>query len=91
VMASYSYRMSPKWVSAVSAAVDVGGNGSISQNVQLTRVGESFLLSLGLNVDHNRDNVGASFMVEPRFLPGGSTLGRAGGASVPLAGLYGLE
>ncbi|MDZ4781819.1 MAG: organic solvent tolerance protein OstA [Planctomycetia bacterium] len=91
VMASYSYRMSPKWVSAISTAVDVGGNGSIGQNVQLTRVGESFLMTMGLNVDHNRDNVGFSFMVEPRFLPGGSTLGRAGGATVPLAGLYGLE
>jgi hypothetical protein len=91
VLASYSYRMSPKWVSAVSTAVDVGGNGNIGQTVQLTRVGESFLVSLGLNIDHYRDNVGVGFMIEPRFLPGGTTLGRAGGASIPLAGLYGLE
>jgi hypothetical protein len=91
LLGAYSYRMSPKWVSAVSTAVDIGGNGNIGQSVQLTRVGESFLVTLGLNVDHSRDNVGASFVIEPRFLPGGSTLGRAGGAMIPLAGLYGLE
>lgn len=91
LLSAFSYRMSPKWVSAVSTAVDVAGNGNIGQAVQLTRIGESFLVSATFNVDHSRNNVGAGFVIEPRFLPGGTTLGRAGGTMIPLAGLYGLE
>lgn len=69
INASYTYQMSPKWLSAVGASVDVGGNGNIGQNISITRVGESFLMSLGVNVDSYKDNVGLTFLVEPRFLP----------------------
>jgi len=87
---AYTYHMSPKWISTVGAAVDVGGNGNIGQRVTITRVGESFLMSVGFNVDENKDNIGATFMIEPRFLPGGP-LAQQGGTDVPVAGLYGLE
>jgi hypothetical protein len=90
VIAAYSYRMSPKWVSSISASMDVAGNGNIGQAVSITRIGESFLVSLGMNVDAGKDNVGAMFLVEPRFLPS-TRLGRAGGAQVPIAGINGLE
>lgn len=90
LVASYSYRMTPKWISTISTSVDVSGNGNIGQNVSLTRVGESLLVSLGMNVDAYKDNVGVSFMIEPRFLPGGN-LSALGGGRIPVAGLYGLE
>jgi hypothetical protein len=40
--------------------------------------------------DHGRNNVGASIMVEPRFLPKGR-LGRLAGAPLPPVGATGLE
>jgi hypothetical protein len=56
----------------------------------LTRVGESFLFSVGATVDQSKNNVGVSVMLEPRFMPR-NTLGRVGGAQIPLAGQNGLE
>jgi hypothetical protein len=71
-------------------SVDLRGDGNIGQNFGLLRIGESLLISAGLNVDAARDNVGVSLAVEPRFLPKGR-LGRVGGARIPVAGAYGLE
>ncbi|MEX0585314.1 MAG: organic solvent tolerance protein OstA, partial [Pirellulales bacterium] len=88
--ASYSYRMSPKWVSAIGTSVDIGGGGNIGQAISLTRIGESFLTSFGFNVDASKGNVGLVFSVEPRFLPR-SRLGNVGGVAIPPAGLMGLE
>jgi hypothetical protein len=90
VKASYSYRLSPKWVSVASATVDVAGDGNIGNYLGLTRVGESFLVSFGFNVDAGKENIGFTLAVEPRFIPS-STLGRAGGAQIPPAGAMGLE
>jgi hypothetical protein len=87
---SYSYRMSPKWVSSVSAAIDLRSQGNIGENVTITRVGESFLISGGFHADVSRGSYGASFSIEPRFLPK-TRLGHAGGARIPTAGAYGLE
>lgn len=87
---SYSYWMTPKWVSSFGMAVDFGRDGNIGQNFSITRIGESMLLSAGVNVDPARNNVGASFIVEPRFLPK-SRLRHAGGVNIPLSGAMGLE
>jgi len=87
---SYSYWMSPKWISSFGMSVDLGGSGNIGQNFTVTRIGESLLISAGLNVDATRGTVGANFSIEPRFLPKGR-LGNVGGARVPVAGAYGLE
>jgi len=87
---SYSYRMSPKWVSAFGMSIDLGDTGNIGQRLTITRIGESLLVSAGFSIDATRGDVGAVFSIEPRFLPK-TRLGRAGGASVPVAGTYGLE
>lgn len=87
---SYSYRLSPKWISSFTSAIDFGDGGNIGQSFWLTRVGESLLVSLGANVDSSRGSWGIGFSVEPRFL-GRSRLPVPGGVRIPPAGAYGLE
>jgi hypothetical protein len=87
---SHTYRMSDKWVMSFGSSYDIAHNRNIGQNLSFTRVGESFLVSAGFNVDTSRDSVGVHFAVEPRFLPK-NRLGRVGGAQIPVAGAYGLE
>jgi hypothetical protein len=89
LIASYSYRMSPKWVGTLGASLDLTGE-SIGQSAVLTRVGESFLVSLRLYNDVSKDNFGFSFNIEPRFLRL-DTLGTRAGSLVPPAGVLGLE
>ncbi|MCC6511623.1 MAG: organic solvent tolerance protein OstA, partial [Pirellulaceae bacterium] len=84
------YRLNEKWVAAGGAAWDFGSVGSIGQSLSLTRIGESALVQLGVNVDSGRDNVSFSFNIEPRFLPSGR-IGTAGGQLITPAGLYGVE
>jgi len=87
---SYTYWMSPKWLSSFGTSIDLGGQGNIGQNFSVTRVGESFLISAGCNVDASRNSVGAFFCIEPRFLPKGR-LGNIAGAKIPPTGANGLE
>ena len=67
--ASYSYVMSPKWISAVSTAYDLGQHQNRGQAVTLTRVGADFLIHIGANVDTTRNNYGFGLSIEPRFAP----------------------
>ncbi|MBM3999113.1 MAG: LPS-assembly protein LptD [Planctomycetes bacterium] len=85
-----AYRMSEKWILSAGASFDLGPTGNIGQTVALTRIGESALVRLGLNIDEGRDNVGLVFAIEPRFLPS-SRLGNIGGVQLPPAGAMGLE
>ncbi|MEQ1824401.1 MAG: organic solvent tolerance protein OstA [Pirellula sp.] len=87
---SFNYRMNEKWVAVGGTTVDLGKTGNIGQSLGLTRIGESFLIRVGANVDSGRDNVSYNFNIEPRFL---STrgLGVVAGQLIPPAGLYGLE
>ena len=85
-----SYRMSDKWILSAGGAVDLGPTGNIGQTIAFTRIGESFLVKAGFRADVSRGNVGAVFVIEPRFLPT-SRLGRIAGLQVPPAGAYGLE
>ena len=87
--ASYTYRMSPKWASSFGTALNLRGM-NIGQNFQLTRIGESFLMTFGFNVDYSRNNVGVTFNLEPRFLSRTQFASRTG-LDVPMAGAYGLE
>ena len=87
--AAISYRMSEKWIGSVGAAIDFGPAGNIGQLFELTRIGESFLVSIGANIDESRDNVGIQISVEPRFLP--SYRSRVGGVAIPAVGSYGLQ
>lgn len=86
----YDYRMNEKWILSAMNTYDFGSAGNVGQNVALTRIGESFLLRVGLDIDRGRDNVGVSVMVEPRFLPP-RRLGRLGGQWLPPVGSEGLE
>lgn len=90
VSGSLSYRMSEKWILTGGASVDFADAGNIGQTFGLTRIGESTLIRVGFNVDESRGNIGASFMIEPRFLAS-SRLGYVGGVQIPPAGAYGLE
>jgi lipopolysaccharide export system protein LptA len=86
---SYTYRMSPKWASSFGSALDLTGR-NIGQNFQLVRIGESFLMTFGFNVDYSRNNVGVTFNLEPRFLSRTQFASRRG-IDIPVAGAYGLE
>ena len=89
LIANYSYLMSPKWISTIGALIDFE-NKTQTQQLILTRIGESLLVSAGLTSNSTKDVVGVTLTVEPRFLPGARTRG-AGGAQIPPAGLFGLE
>jgi hypothetical protein len=77
---SHTYRMTEKWLMAFGTSVDIANNGNIGQTFSFTRVGESFLVSAGFNVDASRDSVGIHLSIEPRFLPK-NRLGRVGGCT----------
>lgn len=85
-----NYRMNEKWILTAGTSYDFGDAGNIGQIVNLTRIGESFLIKVGFNWDVSRGNVGANFSIEPRFLSS-SRLGRVGGVQIPPAGTMGLE
>jgi len=87
---SLSYRMSEKWILTAGAMIDFGDTGNIGETLALTRIGESTLVQLGINVDESRDSVGVSFTIEPRFLAS-DRLGYVGGVQIPPAGSQGLE
>ena len=84
------YRLNEKWIASGATVYDFGSTGSVGQTVALTRIGESLLWRVGLNIDRGRDNVGFSFGIEPRFWPR-ARLGRIGGQLIPPPGVEGLE
>lgn len=85
VNTSYTYRLSPKWITSAGTSYDLGANGNIGQQFMITRVGESLLASFSFNVDSGKDNVGATFFLQPRFLRNPRI------PYVPPAGMFGLE
>jgi hypothetical protein len=85
-----NYWISPKWIASAGASFEIGGSGNNSQNLAFTRIGESLNVGLGANYDQSKDNVGVSFLIEPRILPN-SQLSRRTGIEVPPAGAYFLE
>jgi hypothetical protein len=87
---AFSYRMSDKWICIASTSFDLGPAGNIGQSLAVTRIGESALIRVGMNVDESRDNIGVQFAIEPRFMAS-SRLGRIGGVQIPPAGSQGLE
>jgi hypothetical protein len=98
IATSYSYRMSPKWISTFGTTFDIVNYRNIGQSFTITRIGESFLMIFNINVDTSKGNVGANLAIQPRFMQGrpGSTSGLTGGPistgmQVPVAGVYGLE
>ena len=86
---STSFRLDHKWLINYGSSVDLGDTGNIGQRGQIVRVGESFLVGLGFNYDHSRENFGVGILVEPRFLPG--RINRLSGMPIPPVGMNGLE
>lgn len=84
------YRLNEKWIASAGTTYDFGSTGNVGQSFGLTRIGESMLLRLGVNVDAGRDNVGFGFAIEPRFFPR-PKLGRLAGQFIPPPGVEGLE
>ena len=87
---TYDYRLNEKWIYSSQSTYDFGNTGNVGQTFSLTRIGESLLIRMGLDIDKGRDNVGFVFAVEPRFWPSRS-LGSLGGQLIPPPGLEGLE
>ncbi len=87
---SLNYRLNEKWIFTGGAAFDLSSVGNVGQTLALTKIGESALIRVGVNVDSGRDNVSFNFNIEPRFLPP-TRLGSIGGSLIPPAGLFGLE
>ncbi|HMP08379.1 MAG TPA: organic solvent tolerance protein OstA, partial [Lacipirellulaceae bacterium] len=90
LISRFSYRMSEKWIASAAAAFDFENTGNIGQTFSVTRIGESFNVSAGFNVDASKDNFGVGLQVEPRFIPN-SRLTRTTGIDVLPAGALGLE
>ncbi|MCA9116056.1 MAG: hypothetical protein KDA79_13295, partial [Planctomycetaceae bacterium] len=75
VSASYTYQMSPKWVSTFGTAYDLKESRNAGQSLTITRVGADFLLHMGASFDESKDNAGIAFSIEPRFGPFGGGSG----------------
>ncbi|MDG2011943.1 MAG: hypothetical protein P8J33_00465, partial [Pirellulaceae bacterium] len=71
-------------------AIDFAETGNIGQTLNVTRVGESFLLSMGVQSDTSQDNLGFLFAIEPRFFPSGK-LGLVGGQRILPASTENLD
>jgi hypothetical protein len=84
--ASYSYVMSPKWISSMSTAYDLGEHQNRGQTLQITRVGADFLIHFGTLIDPTKSNFGLAVSVEPRFAPFTGSSG-AGGFGTQLGSL----
>ena len=69
MVASYSYQMSPKWISTGSVAYDVAAGESRGSSLTFSRVGLDWVVHLGFGIDTSKDNIGLAFAVEPRFGP----------------------
>ncbi len=67
--ASYTYQMSPKWLSTFGTAYDLAEGRNRGQSLTITRIGRDFLLHLGANFDASKNNAGLMLSVEPRFFP----------------------
>jgi lipopolysaccharide export system protein LptA len=78
VTASYSYLMSQKWISTLSAAWDIAEGESRGQSLTISRIGADFLVHLGLSIDPTKDNYGVGLSIEPRFAPFVGKYGAAG-------------
>lgn len=90
VIGAINYRMSTKWIGSATGSVDLGNSGNIGQSFYMSRIGESLIATVGTNYDQSKNNVGFSFLVEPRFLPKLNVTRRTG-IEIPPPGAYGLE
>ena len=90
ITAAVNYRLSPKWIASATTSVDLGPAGNLGQTVEISRIGESLIATIGGHVDESKGDVGLSFLIEPRFLPATQTSRRTG-IEIPPVGVNGLE
>lgn len=90
IVASLQYRLSEKWLGGLGTAYDLKENTNLGQNVYMTRIGESGLLTFNFNVNNSRNNVGVGIVFEPRFFASGQYSRINGQPLLPL-GAAGLE
>lgn len=69
ITASYTYQMSPNWVSTFGTAYDLAENRNRGQSLTVTRIGRDFFTHFGATFDASKNNVGFMLSVEPRFMP----------------------
>ena len=65
--ASYSYVMSPRWISSMSTAYDLAEHQNRGQTLMITRVGSDFLINFGTTIDPTKNNFSLALSIEPRF------------------------
>lgn len=68
ITASYTYQMSPNYISTFGTAYDVAEGRNRGQSLTVTRIGRDFLTHFGATFDASKNNVGFMLSVEPRFL-----------------------
>lgn len=73
ITASYSYVMSPKWISTFGTAYDIGERQNRGQSLTITRVGEYALMHVGGSYDASKDNLNFTISFEPKIGPFNST------------------
>src|SRR5262249_19252245 len=61
--ASYSYAMTPKWITTFGTAYDFGENQSRGETFTFTRVGADFLVHISGVIDPTKNNVGFGISV----------------------------
>ena len=90
LLARLSYLMSPKWIAGFGASMSLNNDGNVGSQMTVTRLGESFLVTVGVNYNESKDNVGAKVSIEPRFLQR-KKRDKINGIYVAPAGSRGLE
>jgi hypothetical protein len=91
VNATYSYWMSPKWISTTGVSIDLHNVQNVAPTIQLIRVGESLLVGMNISYDPARQTAGFNLTVEPRFITKGGHLSNAPGVHIPPAGEFTVE
>ncbi|WP_437228413.1 hypothetical protein SH661x_000898 [Planctomicrobium sp. SH661] len=85
ITGSFSYVMSPNlYVMTAAAQYDVAEGLGRGESLTITRIGEFFLLHMGVGYDRSRNVMGAALSVEPKF-------GSYGSSSVQLNSLLGIR
>ena len=63
-----TYRTSERWGIGFSNSYDLSEGCNIGQKFTVSRIGESFVLSLGASRNESKDNWGVSLSIEPVFM-----------------------
>jgi len=66
--AAVNYRMSEKWGMSLSNSYDLAEGRNVGQQLGITRIGESFVVSLSTSINQSKDDWGISLNVQPIFL-----------------------